>query len=285
MISDANVGKRLIGTLRGSLPWQLAAVGAGMALRSLRERNFLVLSSARSGSNLMVDYLRCHWRVRCFREILNDKYVIYGSLRDKPSWRKRLQVLSYFAKAPMRPFQLPRQFVGAKVLIDQFELSGLPLSTIIEDLGFPKILCVYRKDMLETFVSLKIAKLNNRWYSRTSPNSESIVVDPDEFRSYCNSERKLWDESLSQIRGRCEIHFSEYESLVARPGVEMRQALAFIGLQFTREPVARSIRQNPQPLSRKIVNYEAIRNDDELWTSLRFLQLQEGPSVLQEARQ
>jgi len=45
-------------------------------------RVFVIVSSARSGSNLLVSYLRQVSRAACFGEILRDDFV------DKPGWDK-----------------------------------------------------------------------------------------------------------------------------------------------------------------------------------------------------
>lgn len=267
------ITERMIGCIRGSLPWQLLMFATGCLLGSISYRNFLILSSARSGSNLLVDYLRGHWRIVCHREILNDDYLIYGSIASKSDFRKRLHVRSLFVKIPRLLWRAPRQFVGAKMLIDQFSHAGIPISDIIHDLGYPRIIVLYRVDMLETYVSRQIALRNGRWYSTTSSNQESVMVDWDEFIAYCDKERALWRQCLAAIACSCELHFIDYDSLVADPHGEVRKVLDFIGVRSNCEPVQRSVRQNPWPLSKKISNFPELEMRQDFRGAYRFLHL------------
>jgi LPS sulfotransferase NodH len=275
------VTERIIGIMRGSLTWQLLAVLAGNLLGSSRYRNFLILSSARSGSNLLVDYMRGHWRIHCHREILNEDYYVYGSLIGKSEFRRRLQIRSLFTKVPQLPFRAPFQFVGAKILIDQFSQVGMSVSEVCRVLGNPRLIVLYRNDLLETYVSREIARSNGLWYSTKSPNEETIFVEWERFRSYCEEERALWRACLLEIKNYSELHFVDYNSLVNDPVEEVGKVLSFIGVESNRKPVQRSVRQNPWPLSKKVANYTELEMREDVCGAFRFLSLPEEGMFLE----
>lgn len=263
---------RMLGTIRCCLPVQLTAALLGIVLGTVRRRNFLVLSSARSGSNLMVDYLKQHWRVTCHREIINANFEVYGNVTHKCRVRKRLHILSFFVKLPLCG-RLPRQFVGAKVLIDQFAINAISASDVARDLGVPKVIALYRTDMLEAFVSRKIAMRTERWYSREAPNADAVEVDWNEFMEFCNNERRLWSDCLGALREKCEVLYVEYEALIQDPTGQMTRVLAFIGVQLNRRPIAKSVRQNPWPLDRKITNFAVLSCRSDFLDAFRYLRL------------
>ncbi len=262
-----------VGRVRASLPWQVSANVLAEALGTLRKRNFLILSSARCGSNLLVDYVNAHWRVICHREILNDKYVIYGCTSHMPNWRKRLHIKSFFLKSPRAFVRLPRQFVGFKALHDQFESYGIELSTIIRDLSIRHIVCLYREDLLDAFVSLKIAEKNDCWYSTDQVNTQSVIIDQDEFVAYCKEHRRLWAECAAQISDSCGQLFLSYESLVNEPSRQLKRVFEFLGPRLNRCPVAKSVKQNPRPISEKVSNYRTLSAAGSACEVMRYFDL------------
>lgn len=265
--------ERLAGVMRASLPCQISATLLAQLLGTLHKQNFLVLTSARCGSNLLVDFINCHWRIVCHREILNDGYVTYGHTSTMPKWRKRLHIKSFFLKVPCLIFRMPRQFVGIKALHDQFDAYGVELSTIFRDVTFRKVICLYRQDLLETYVSLKIAEATDGWYSTSETNAISVDVDADEFVEYCMEHRRLWAKCAAQIPEHCDIHFLSYEALVQDPATQMKRVFEFIGPRYNRCPVAKSVRQNPAPISDKVINYQALLAGGTRAAELRFFEL------------
>jgi hypothetical protein len=168
---------------------------------------------------------------------------------------------------------MPRQFVGIKVLHDQFDAYGVALSAIIRDVTIRKIICLYRQDLLETYVSLKIAKTNNCWYSDSETNAISVAVDADQFAEFCIEHRRLWAKCAVQIPEECEIHFLSYEALVKDPAGQMRQVFEFIGTRYNRRPIANSVKQNPKPISETVINYPSLLAHGPRVRELRFFEL------------
>jgi LPS sulfotransferase NodH len=273
LTDSAKLTDRILVAIRSSFAWQWVAVIAGDRLGLISNRNFLILTSPRSGSNLLVDYLRGHRCVHCHGEILNRQYCDDLALRAQTDRRKMLHFRSLFIKLPRTRLRIPRQFVGAKIQLEQFPKNHVTLPSVLEWLGNPRIIILYRKDLLETYVSRQIAYINNRYYSKTSSNELSVSVDWERFRQYCDVERTSWDACLAAIGTSCDVHFLDYDSLVADPRTEVAQAFRFIGVESDREPVPQSVRQNPWPMSKKVINFAELETREDFHGSFRYLSL------------
>ena len=126
--------------------WWLAA-----RLKSLLQklpytnRSFLVISSARSGSSLLIQFLRCHPSIACpFLEPLNrevlKKHKLIGAKAD---------MLNYF-RAQLLPRKSWIPYTACKVFGEQLQYCRLSLEDLFA-LRDPPVVVLYRENMLETY--------------------------------------------------------------------------------------------------------------------------------------
>jgi LPS sulfotransferase NodH len=237
-------------------------------------RNLLILSAGRSGSTLLVNYLNSHPRIYCRGEILNSGTKIYGCLEGKSRERLLLHIRSYYR-------QRRGQYVGAKFHTHQFDELALPLRDVVEALHQPKVIVLYRENLLETYVSLQIARGNNLWCSDSVVNHEAIRVDWHDFLRYAAHERARWENCLAAVVGSCATHTLTFEEMVGDPQKALDGVFAFLGLP-TCPVTTRTIRQNPQPLSDKIVNYAELPINDFALPPAMQLSLRAEPAPAAE---
>ncbi len=212
---------------------------------------FLVVSAGRSGSTLLVNLLNCHPDVTCHGEILNPEQSGYPGIERDDCDRIILHVRSVFES-----LQCPR--TGAKIHISQLEELSLPLDRLTNVLRQPRIVLLYRRNLLATYVSLLIAQRNGRWYSRGLVNRVAVRIDWERFLEYAVTERRRWQAVLGQRS--TPVHVLTYEQLRGGLQKHMDRVFGFLGLP-THPVRASSVRQNPWPLSRKIVNFDDLPLD------------------------
>lgn len=240
-----------------TLPWQrlwwwiLASIKVVM-LKTLIHRNYVLLSSGRSGSTLFTQLLNCHPQVLANGELLNREELKRNSLLTAAD----TQTLSNYILARLLPSKLWISYTGFKLFNEQLEYCKLSLGQLLDDLCSPLLIILYRKNLLDTYVSLKIAFQTDIWYCEEETNPYSVVVDWDNFQQYVKTERMRWRSSLSATEGMKKI-FVSFEELTENQDETMRKVFAFLNIKKCIVGV-NSVRQNPLPLAKKITNYEEI---------------------------
>jgi len=202
---------RWLGKVRSNPVWQRALVRFGHVHDWVRPRSFLLLCAARSGTTMLVDYLNSHPKVRCRGEILGEGHQGYGRPFSMDRARLALHVESLFVKRP-------GILVGAKILT--YHLDELPLKSgdLAQLLDRPKVIVLYRAQILEQFASLKMAERDGLWHSRRPAINQPIWLDPAAFLAYAARERRMWRESLAGL-GDCQLHYPAFP-IWSEPGTD-----------------------------------------------------------------
>ncbi len=221
----------------------------GRAFDWIRHGNFILLSSVRSGTTMMLDYLNCHDRIHCCNEILGPGHLQFGFPYQMSAARLRLHVESHFVKRPGR-------MTGAKIMT--FHLDELPikLADLLELLNQPKIIVLYRANILEQFVSFRMASQTGVWHVKKPKATPPIRIDPDECQAFVDRERRMWHENMTVLAGR-EAHVLSYEYLAARPDAAMCEVFGYLGVE-AQTVRTRWVRTNPRPARLKVTNYAQL---------------------------
>jgi len=126
---------RVWGKLRTNYAWQQSLVKVGRMLGWTKPRSFLVLTTARAGTTLFVEYLNCHPRIRCHLEILGQDHGFYGEPASMGHERLKLHFESFFVKRPCT-------LKGAKILNHHLDDLPIKLTDLIEILDRPRIIVI-----------------------------------------------------------------------------------------------------------------------------------------------
>jgi len=171
---------------------------------------FIIVSAPRSGSTLLVGLLNAHRDCRCLGEICNPAFEWYGDVSSKGLARRRLHVSALLDWSwPALPRNV--RCFGAK-----FFLEHLAPSEELSDLARPmlrlpgqksKIIIVFRRSLLETFVSLLRAFETDRWCELPGevPYDEEpweTHVDWSDFLDWARDEKCRWEALMGQA-SRC----------------------------------------------------------------------------------
>ena len=220
-------------------------------------RSFLVLSSGRSGSTLLMQYMRCHPAIACsFDEPLNpdnlDRNGLTRASMDPPTLIRYLMT----QLLPLKPW-IP--YKGCKIFCEQLEFFRLPFGELLAALGDPPVIVLYRESTLETFVSLQIAFKTDLWYSQEeSRMCCRVEVDFDHYKGYAESERERWRRTLSTLP-RKNVYFLSYEELSGDKDVSLAGVFSFLRLPQYSGAVAFSKKQNPFSLAQKVSNFAEVQ--------------------------
>ena len=230
--------------------WLLASFKALLQRIPHASESFLVLSSGRSGSTLLMQYLRCHPSISCrMKEPLNpDTNGLTGPVGSSTLISQVMaQLLSW------------KRLSGCKIFCEQLEFYRVSFAELLSALRDPPVIVLYRENLLETYVSLQIAFKTDVWYSeKDSRHCTTIKLDFDEYKQYAVTERERWKNTLSALSDKNRVHFFSYEELTADKSKALSGVFMFLNLPPC-ETVAYSKRQNPFGLAKTISNFEEVK--------------------------
>lgn len=216
----------------------------------MQDQNLIVLSAGRSGSSLLVNYLNSNRQIYCHGEVLNSGHKIYGTTEGKTREELIRHVASFFQKRDVT-------YIGAKFLTHQFDELDIAVSDVLEVLRRPKVIALYRRSLLETYVSLLIAQETDTWYSSDVINNVSITLDLAQFHEFAEVQRRRWEDSMQEVSRLCSFMCVSYENLVSNRSEATQRIFSFLHLPAI-DVHSESLRQNPGDLRSKISNYDSL---------------------------
>ena len=214
---------------------------------------FFVIASCRSGSNLLLSYLKQQPSVAALSEVLCPQLPIGPSRCCVPPATaiKHIRYSLQGEKAPLR---------GAKLMLHQLANCQLTLDSI--DAAFPtaKYIVLYRQSLAEQFVSQQTAMTTKQFllFSGQERKQARVVIDPAALRSYCDGMRASYREAINRpwLAGRAVL--LSYEELTADPAHWLADHIwPLLGLPPA--PAQTSlVKQNTLPLAQQITNYHEV---------------------------
>ncbi|MCB0210080.1 MAG: sulfotransferase [Anaerolineae bacterium] len=222
-------------------------------------KKFIVLGRMRIGSSMLLSFLAAH------PNIYNR-----GELFQKLNGRDHTATLTRtFSKQPPGI-----KAVGFKIFYNHphDDTSGRLWADLV---AMPELHVIHlqRKNTLRTIVSEKIARKTGHWKTITQ-QAQLGIVDRRIELDYADLKQRL--ETIKRLSAEFDEKFAThpklsvyYEDLVSRPDSEFGKVLEFLGLPFY-PPQTQRLKQNPERLSRLIVNYEQLKDEfaDTEWASL-----------------
>jgi LPS sulfotransferase NodH len=216
---------------------------------------FFILATYRSGSNLLVDYLRKFQGVDCHGEVLltTDTIGLYPSECSPAVARRHIRQSLQSLRQPVR---------GCKLMLDQFDQCGLSVEDLRNMYPGAKYLILYREAIAEQFVSHQLAHATGQWRStkEQTPQELKVPVDAQQLIAYCQRVRQSYASLFDRAWLRDCSAVMSYEQLVADPhGVFARQIWPLLGIDGG-QPQTDLKKQNTLPLAERIANYSQIKD-------------------------
>ena len=211
-----------------------------------------IITTRRTGSNLLLDYLNSIPNVFFAGEVLNRDmaYGLRGRLITKRS------VLRHIAHSINN---CEHKICGAKFVKVHLDIHNIGIADLKKLFPNARFIVLYRQSLLEQFVSLKIAEITDTWHWKESfALPPSIHVSVPEFKEFCKQIKRFYGEVFeSDLLNNCSTVIS-YEELQTDPQkVSNETIFPFLGLR----PCAVSTnlkKQNTKPLSEIVENYEEV---------------------------
>jgi LPS sulfotransferase NodH len=257
--------------LRPGLKHREALARTLLNIRSIRGTTsytrFVIVGIARTGSTMLVSQLNSHSQALVFGEIFRSEDAIGWDFTPFRSYQnRRLRTLyssdsiAFLDQHVFRRWPGNHKAVGFKLFYYHARTpSRRPVWDYLIDRPEIRILHIKRRNLLRQYASLQLAHATNIW--STTP---SVIQDPQKLRlgiSACQN-HFTWVRSLGE---ECDTLFKNhkikniyYEDLVSDTRRELRDIQTFLGLRHE-TLVAQTVRQQTQPLSQVIVNYDELR--------------------------
>ena len=211
-----------------------------------------VISDKRTGSHVLLDCLNSIPGVSFAAEILNPR-MFYGLRRhfiSKKSVQRHIVHSIHDSVDRIR---------GAKFLRGDLEAHGISLPDLKSLFPKARFIILYRRSLLDQFISLKIAEATGLWlWTKDFRLPGAFYISSSEFQAYCWETKAFYVELFRQewLRS-CSLALS-YEDLVEdTQGVFEGAVCPFLGMPFT--PVHHGmVKQNTKEPRQMIENYDEI---------------------------
>lgn len=216
------------------------------------EKMCFLFANPRTGSSLLLDYLRCAPGSHFFNEIMHRGSDERARSNRKADLLPHLQALFHRYHAPL---------MGFKIQLEQWETGDLSFEDL-KALGHQStFLLLYRRSMFRQFVSYRQAMATNIWFkTRTSQcPPPRIHVDSAELLSYCETNRQQYERILPLFQN--EKHWIlTYEDLRDKGAPAVSSALS-ASLGIPSFPVSSTrLKQNPDDLAEIVTNFEEVQS-------------------------
>lgn len=201
---------------------------------------FIILGAGRTGTNLLIQYLRSHPGVVCYNEVLHLHKPIYGYphldhfLKESGDRLRKQSAARFLEQCIFGPRSRKVKAAGFKYIYWHGEGEGWQKNNNAAVLGIAglKVLHLRRRNKLDQFVSEKVARQQKSWSSEQAAgaNNTRISIAPEEFKAFVPRITAL-EEKYEALFGHMPMHSLYYEDLVQKPREEMDAVFVFLGLE------------------------------------------------------
>ena len=216
-----------------------------------------VLSGGRDGSNLLVSYLNSISGVCVHGEILSELHA-YGIRKRFISKRAVIRHIRHWINVGSGPFG------GAKIFFRDLKLRRLTLTELCRQFPTAKWLVLYRKNILDQYLSYLVASKTKVWIKTTPENVinlPKIRLKPQEMLMVCDRVRENYGHAYLHFKtlGPKRSLWISYEELVEDPqGLFDGKIFDFLDLE-SQEVRTNLLRQNSRSYDQIISNYEEVK--------------------------
>ncbi len=213
-------------------------------------KRFIVLSRARTGSNMLISFLNSHPNIRAEGEILN---TLNG--------RDYLNVLT--ATYKKEPYYIKAK--GFKIFY--YHPGDDPNSNVWNDLVKMKDLHVIhlrRRNILRTLTSTKIALVQNIWSTKANASRSDDLAKPKQISFTIDEltkgfkQTRQWEQNGDNMFHNHPVLSVNYEDLVNDAELYFRNITDFLGVSYA-QPQTGLKKQNPEKIRDLISNYDELK--------------------------
>jgi len=231
-------------------------------IRSRRYTPFFILGQERTGSSLLREAMHHCPHVHMENEIFNPGDRGFNSDLGFGTDLDFGTDFESICEGYLRRHRISVRAVGCKIFYTHLTDDEWEKFLALRDF---KIVHLLRRNRLRCYVSLLIAEKTNTWYENQSQatlalDERRVQIDHRELLRFIHKSRAHEARASERLRHSdvLEIH---YEDLVTDLETSVLAALEHVGAgtEWNGELVSLR-RQNPEPLSNLIINYEELRH-------------------------
>ncbi len=221
-------------------------------LNRKEKESVFIIATRRTGSNLLLDYLNSIPNVSFAPEILN-KSMAYGIRRRLISKKAVLRHIDYSIN------NCKYKTCGTKLIMAHLEYHQITLEDLKHRFPKARFIILYRRSILDQFISLKIAEATDTWHwTDQFCLPSSIRVRVPTLLDYCRKIKGFYETLFSHEWLKERSIVLSYEALVESPQEIFKQTVfPFLGLSDSRIAAAAK-KQNTKAL------HEIVQNHKEL---------------------
>jgi LPS sulfotransferase NodH len=243
-----------------------AALEIGSLTGSSHYRRFVIVGTARTGSTLLINLLNSHSQVLAFGELFRSPTAIGWDVAPFTTY-KSAKLIALYRSDPQRFLdksvfrRWPQGYAAIGFKLFYYHARNAPYNAIWEYLAQNTdiyILHIRRRNVLEQFVSLKLAHTTDLW-SLTEP----VMRQPEPLRLEIEDCRKHF-QLIRSFEKDCDVFFARhqvksiyYEDLTEDRDAEIAKVEKFLGLKDEKLSTE-LVRQRTLPLSQAIANYKEL---------------------------
>ncbi len=230
----------------------------GLQFQCWRERHavfrpLFVIATARSGSNLLIDYLGRIPGVECRSEVL----CTHRPFGISPRQQNPRSALAHIARSLL---SLRAPVRGCKLMLNQLTNCRLTLDRI--DSAFPeaRYIVLYRESLAEQYLSRESALLTGQWVLLDGERriETGLHIDPDDLRRFAEETRQQYATILRHSWLRERSLLLSYEELIENPDACLTNRIGpLLGVPASL-PQTNMRKQNRLPLHQRVINYQEV---------------------------
>jgi LPS sulfotransferase NodH len=189
-----------------------------------------ILSTPRSGSSYLNNLLSNPAEVCLYDELLNPHMGHYIGKTLKRGLCARW--IDYQLKRLIDPTSRDARYRGAKLHLCQLERARINADNLVTYFAGAQCILLYRRNLVDQYLSLCIAKLSNSWRAPASQtwHPPQIYFDSMHFVSYAQNLRRMYNDWSSNLPKDSRIIVAYEDILGAAAAKSFGEISEFLGL-------------------------------------------------------
>lgn len=233
--------------------WHRTRISLKYCFRRSKKEPTFILSTYRSGSNLLLSYLNSVSSVSFASEILNGD-MHYGLRRKFITKRAVLRHIRHSLN------DCRTTVCGAKLHGHHLAMHGLTVTDLQKAFPGSKFIILYRESVFNQYVSLQIAETTNHWlWGKDFRLPEAIIVDVAKMQRFCQDVKNFYYGLSENAALRPVSVWLSYEELASDP-VKVFNERLFPFLGVPQSPIHSEMKkQNTKDPTQIVKNFGEIQ--------------------------
>lgn len=238
-------------------------------------QRFVLLASARTGSNLVIGALHAHPAVVVYAEIFHDReserkaqlaWNSQGLWSPTDYYRDGAEPAAFLEKEVYgRAYPEGKTAVGFKLFHTHMRTGiAAHLWDWLAANRDIRIIHLYRKSLFESFVSFQIAQATREWLVPIAAGPHAaevapVTIDIGQFKQYADEQLRHREEVETRFRDHPRLTIEYNNDLCSQFDATIRKLEAF--LKIASMPLPKKLqKQAKMPLSEEVANFQELHD-------------------------